>query len=245
LSCTELPLIMTKLIVRTAFITLLTCLPPLISKAQIGYDYGRYDVGFSLASNQFYGDVVTSKSTKGVNFNFNYNQGPFINYIFEAQFGKLAGGDAINDPQGRQFSADYQYYALRLQLQGGELIDYSRGGLANTLKNLYAGAGIGVIFNQISSINRYSVQIPGDYTPGLDKSSQLFIPFRIGYELKFFNREQRPDIKLDIGYQYNMVFGDELDGFRAGHLNDAYTQLTIGVKFSLGEITSYRKQINF
>jgi len=236
---------MTKLIVRTALITLLTCLTSLISKAQIGYDYGRYDVGFSVGSNQFYGDVVTAKSTKAVSFNFNYNQGPFINYIFEAQFGKLAGGDAINDPLGRQFAADYQYYALRLQLQGGELIDYSRDGLANALKNLYAGAGLGIIYNNITSINRYSVQYPGYYTPGLDKSSQVFIPFRIGYEFKFFNKYSRPDIKLDIGYQYNMVFGDELDDFKAGHLNDAYTQFTIGLKFSLGEVTSYRKQINF
>ena len=153
--------------------------------------------------------------------------------------------DAINDPLGRQFAADYQYYALRLQLQGGELIDYSRDGLANALKNLYAGAGVGIIYDNITSINRYSVQYPGYYTPGLDKASQIFIPFRIGYEFKFFNRYQRPDINLDIGYQYNMVLGDELDGFKAGHLNDAYTQFTIGVKFSLGEVTSYRKQINF
>ena len=236
---------MTKLSVRTAFLTLLTCLISLISKAQIGYDYGRYDVGFSLGFNQFYGDVVTPKSTKGVSFNFNYNQSPFVNYIFEAQFGKLAGGDAINDPLGRQFAADYQYYALRLQLQAGEIIDYSQNGLANALKNLYAGAGIGIIYDNITAINRYSVQYPGYYTPGLDKASQLFIPFRIGYELKFFNKYSRPDIKLDVAYQYNMVFGDELDGFRAGHLNDAYAQFTIGIKFSLGEVTSYRKQISF
>ena len=236
---------MTKLIVRTALLTLLTCLTSLISKAQLGYDYGRYDVGFSVGFNQFFGDVVTPKSTKAVSFNFNYNQGPFINYIFEAQFGKLAGGDAVNDPLGRQFAADYQYYALRLQLQGGEILDYSRDGLANAFKNLYVGAGVGIIYDNISSINRYSVQFPGYYTPGVDKTSQVFIPFRIGYEFKFFNRSQRPDIKLDIGYQYNKVFGDELDGFKAGHLNDAYTQFTIGVKFSLGEVTSYRKQISF
>jgi len=239
------PLIMTKLIVRTALLTLLTCLTSIISKAQIGYDYARYDVGFSLGFNQFYGDVVTAKSTKGVNFNFNYNQSPFINYIFEAQFGKLAGGDAINDPLGRQFAVDYQYYALRLQLQAGELIDYSGNELANALKNLYIGSGVGIIYSKISSINRYSVQFPGYYTPGLDKTSQIFVPVRIGYEFKIFNRYQRPDVKIDIGYQYNAVFGDELDGFRSGHLNDAYSQFVIGVKFSIGEVTSYRKQINF
>ena len=236
---------MTKLIVRTALFTLLTCLTPFLSKAQIGYDYGRYDIGFSLGFNQFYGDVVTPKSTKGVNFNFNYNQSPFLNYIVEAQFGKLEGGDAINDPLGRQFSTDYQYFALRIQLQAGEIIDYSNNGLANALKNLYVGTGVGIIYSKISSINRYSVQFPGYYTPGINKANQLFVPIRFGYEFKIFNRYQRPDIKIDIGYQYNYVFGDELDGFKGGHLNDAYAQFVIGVKFSLGEITSYRKQINY
>ena len=236
---------MTKLIVRTALLTLLTCFASLLSKAQIGHAYGKYDVGVSLGFNQFYGDVLTSKGTNGVSFNFNYNQSPFVNYIFEAQFGKLAGGDAINDPTGRQFSADYHYFALRLQLQAGEIMDYSQSGVANALKNLYVGAGVGVIYDNIASINRYSIQQPGFYTPGLNKDNEVFIPARIGYEFKLFNKYQRPDIKIDLGYQYNYVFGDELDGFRSGHLKDAYSQFTIGVKFSLGEVTSYRKQIMF
>ena len=236
---------MTKLIVRTALLTLLTCFTSLLSKAQIGYDYARYDVGASLGFNQFYGDVSTSTGTKAVSFNFNYNQSPFLNYIFEAQFGKLAGGSAVNDPLGRQFSTDYQYYAFRIQLQAGEIIDYSQSPAANALKNLYIGTGVGILYNKISSINRYSVQYLGYYTPGLDKSNEAFIPIRFGYEFKIFNQYLRPDIKIDLAYQYNVVFSDELDGFKAGHLNDAYSQFTIGVKFSLGEVTSYRKQIHY
>ncbi|MDB5141462.1 MAG: hypothetical protein JWQ66_175 [Mucilaginibacter sp.] len=236
---------MAKLVVRTTLLTLLTCFTALVSKAQIGYDYSQYDVGFSVGFNQFYGDVLTSKSTKGVNFNFNYNQTAYLNYIFELQLGKLAGGDAVNDPLGRQFSADYQYYAFRLQLQAGEIIDYSDSRLANAMKNLYVGTGIGIIFDNISSINRYSTQFPGYYTPGLNKSQETFLPVRIGYEFKIFNQYKRPDVKIDLGYQYNFVFGDELDGFKAGHLNDGYSQFTIGVKFSVGGVTSYRKQINY
>jgi hypothetical protein len=236
---------MTKLLVRTALLTTLACFSSLFSKAQIGYDYSRYDVGFSLGFNQFYGDVVTSKGTKGVSFNFNYNQSPFVNYIFEAQFGKLAGGDAVNDPLGRQFSADYQYYAFRVQLQAGELIDYSLSPAANALKNLYVGTGVGIIYDKIASINRYSIQYPGYYTPGLNKSNAAFIPARIGYEFKIFDKYQQPSIKVDLGYQYNFVFSDNLDGFNAGQLKDAYSQFIIGVKFSLGEVTSYRKPIQY
>jgi hypothetical protein len=235
---------MTKLIVRTTLLTLLTCFTALLSKAQIGYDYARFDVGFSVGFNQFYGDVATSKSTNAVSFNFNYNQTPFLNYIIEGQFGKLAGG-GTSDPLGRQFATDYQYYAFRIQLQAGEIIDYSENAFANTLKNLYVGTGIGIIYGNVSSITRYSTTIPGHYTPGENKSNQVFLPVRIGYEFKIFNQYLQPNIKIDIGYQYNNIFGDEIDGYRAGHYKDSYSQFTIGAKFSIGGVTSYHKQIDY
>src|ERR1700754_2668549 len=115
---------MTKLIIRTTFLTLLTCFTALISKAQVGYDYAQYDAGISVGFNSFYGDTETPKSSKALNLNFNYNQSPFINYIFEFQVGKLEGGDASKDLLGRQFISNYTYYALRIQVQAGEVIDY-------------------------------------------------------------------------------------------------------------------------
>lgn len=236
---------MTKFIVRTTLLILLTCFISIISKAQIGFNYAQYDLGASVGFNSFSGDVVTPKSTKSVNFNFNYNQTPYLNYIFEFQSGKLAGGDSTKDALGRQFAADYTYYAFRVQLQAGEIIDYSQSKLANAFKNLYVGAGIGIVYSNITEINRYSRLMPGYYTPGENSANQLFIPARIGYELKIYNNYQQPEFKIDVGYQYNLVFGDELDGFKAGNHNDAYSQFTIGVKYSIGGVTSYRKPINF
>jgi hypothetical protein len=236
---------MTKLIIKITLLTLLTSFISIIAKAQLGYDYAKYEFGTSVGFNTFYGDVVTPKSTKSVNFNFNYNQTPYLNYIFEAQFGKLAGGDAAKDLLGRQFAADYQYYAFRIQLQAGEIIDYSESPIANAFKNLYIGAGLGMIYNNITSINRYSILMPGFYTPGDMKSNEVFIPARIGYEFKIYNKYRRPDFKIDVGYQTNFVFGDDLDGLKGGNHNDLYTQFTIGFKFAIGGIISYRKQIDY
>jgi len=229
---------------RITLLTLFACLSAMVSKAQIGYDYSQYDLGASVGFNSFSGDTQTPQSTKAITFNFNYNQTAFVNYILEFQAGTLKGGDAAVDMLGRQFSANYTYYAFRLQLQAGELIDYSRSGAMNALKNLYVGAGVGMLYSNITSINRYSSQLAGYYTPGDDKANELFIPFRVGYELKIFTHNQQPDYKIDIGYQFNKVFGDELDGFKAGAYNDAYSQFTIGVKISIGGVTSYRKQIH-
>jgi hypothetical protein len=72
------------------------------------------------------------------------------------------------------------------------------------------------------------------------------VPIRIGYEIKLFNRYSQPSAKIDIGYNYNYVFGDNLDGFTTGAKKDVYTQFTIGVKFAIGAaLTSYRKQITY
>jgi hypothetical protein len=236
---------MAKSIVRTTLLTLVICLSAILSKAQIGYDYAKYDLGASVAFNSFYGDTQTPISTKAINFNFSYNQTAFINYIVEAQIGKLAGGDANKDLLGRQFATDYHYFAFRVQVQAGEIIDYSQSPILNAFKNLYVGTGVGTIYNNITSINRYSILMPGYYTPGDDKSQEIFIPARVGYEIKIFNKYSRPDFKIDIGYQYNFILGDDLDGFKAGYHNDSYGQFTIGAKFSIGGVTSYRKQINY
>src|SRR5579863_8227495 len=234
---------MTKSTVRITLLTLFACFAAAVSKAQIGYDYSQYDFGASIAFNSFYGDVQTPASTKSVNLNFDYNQTAFVNFIVEMQTGTLMGGNAKTDLLGRQFSANYTYYAFRIQVQAGELIDYSQNNVFNALKNLDVGAGIGMVYSNITSINRYATQFPGYYTPGPNSASELFLPARIGYELKIFNKNQRPDYKIDIGYQYNIVFGDQLDGFKAGTHNDAFSQFTIGVKISVGGVTSYRKEI--
>src|ERR1700761_3160192 len=218
---------MAKSIFRTTLKTLIICLSAILSKAQIGYDYAQYDVGASVGFNQFFGDTKTSTATKAVNFNFDYNQSAFINYIVELQIGKLAGGNAQTDLLGRQFATDYHYFAFRVQVQAGEVIDYSQSQLLNALKNLYAGVGVGTIYNKISSINRFSILDPGYFTPGEDNSQEIFIPARIGYEFKIFNSYQRPDFKVDLGYQYNFILGDELDGFKAGYHKDSYAQFTI------------------
>ena len=117
--------------------------------------------------------------------------------------------------------------------------------LANALKNLYVSTGIGYIVSHMTYINRNSILLPGYSTDGLDNSNQLFIPARIGYEFKVFNKYDQPSFKIDIGYQYNFVLGDNLDGFTAGASKDAFSQITLGFKFALGGMTSYRKQISY
>lgn len=215
-------------------------------KAQNGYGFSHYEIGAATGFNQVYGDAQTKTTTNSVHLNVTYDPTPFVNFVFEVQMGKLAGGDSLKTTTGRQFENDFTGFIFRGQLQMGEIIDYSRSPLMNALKNFYISGGVGYIVNRISQINRYSIMRPGLYTPGVNRSNEPFIPFRVGYEFKVFNKYEQPAFKVDLGYGYNFVLSDNLDGFTSGSHYDAYTQFTVGVKFAFGgDIVSYRKQINY
>ncbi|MES2426744.1 MAG: hypothetical protein V4560_07200 [Bacteroidota bacterium] len=231
-------------VIKKILVLLVICSATLSAKAQLGYDYAQYDLGIGLDLNKAYTDAQTVVGTKSAHFNFNYNVGPFLNYIVEFQTGDLKGGDT-STTTGRQFTNKFTSVIFRVQLQAGEVIDYSQSDFANAFKNLYVSSGVGFVINHITDINRYSTKIANYYTPGDDNSNQILIPVRLGYEFKLFNKYNQPGFKIDIGYQYNFIMGDGLDGFTAGAQKDSYSQYSIGVKFAVGGVTSYRKQISY
>jgi len=230
--------------IRKLLLTFGICLTVLLAKAQLGYNYAQYDLGFSAALNYAYTDAETVKGTPAVHLHFTYNQTPFLNHIAEVQVGRLAGGDSLLTLSGRQFKNSYTAVSFRTQIQAGEFLDYERSVIFNALKNVYASGGIGVIYNNMSEINRQSLYIPDFYSGGRNNSTEFFVPLKVGYEFKIFNSYDEPSVKVDLGYQYNLVLGDQIDGIKAGTRKDAYTQFVLGVKFAIGGFTSYRKQIS-
>ena len=223
------------------------CCSALISRAQIGFDFSHYEIGFAAGFNQVYGDAQTQTTTPSFHLNLTYDPTPYVNIVFEAQMGRLAGGDSLATSSGRQFTADLTALMLRGQLQMGEIVDYSRSPFNNAIKNLYVSAGLGFVVSHITSINRYSIKpVAGIYTPGVMNSQGPFIPFRLGYEFKVYNKYEQPAFKIDLGYEYNIVLSDNLDGLTSGNHFDIYSQFIIGVKFAFGgDIVSYRKQIPY
>jgi hypothetical protein len=234
---------MRNLTLKALVLTAIICFTSLISKAQIGYNYAQFDAGVAGALNQVYGDAQSITKTASERLSLNYNQTPFLNYILEGEGGKLEGGKH-SDPTNRVFSNSYAAFTFRIQVQAGELMDYSDSPFKNGLKNLYISSGIGYVVNHLTT-TRLSTIIPDYYTPGENNSNEIFIPARIGYEFKFYNQFDEPSVKIDLGYQYNFVMGDELDGFKAGKANDQFSQICLGVKFAIGSKISYRKQITY
>ncbi len=244
LNQSQVACIMIKLIYKSLFILAL-CTASVLAKAQTGYNYAQYDIGVAAGVNTaVMADVSTFRYTPSVHFNFNYNFTPYVNYVFEGQFGRLEGGDSVKSTIGRQFENHFVSVLFRGQLQAGEFLDYSTSPFMNVMKNWYVSTGIGYMVNHIvaRSADKRGYDIPGDYN-----AQSPFIPARLGYEFKIFNDYNQPSVRIDLGMQYNFVFGDNVDGYSSatGKNNDAYAQFTIGVKFALGGVTSYRKQIQY
>ena len=228
---------------KKIILTFSICLTVLFAKAQLGFNYAQYDVGAAAALNYAYTDAETVKGSPAVHLNFTYNQTPFFNFLAEVQVGRLEGGDVIKTLSSRQFKNQYTAIAFRTQIQAGEFLNYGNSAIINAFKNVYLSAGVGVLYNNMTEINRTSLYIPDFTVTGRDKSSEFFVPLKAGYEFKIFNSYDEPAIKLDLGYQYNYVIGDQLDGMNAGRRYDMYMQFVVGVKFAVGGFTSYRKAI--
>jgi len=240
-------IIMTQRFFKAAAATILISFLCLTAKAQLGFEYAQYDVGFGGAMSRVVGsDAETVKFAPTGQLNFTYNVSPFINYVVEAQGGVLKGGNAT-DKSKRVFENTFTAVMLRAQLQAGEFINYSDSRMMNGLKNFYVSSGIGFVVNKLDIDPLLRVpDETGFYTPGRNHSNQLLIPTRIGYEFKVFNKYNQPSFKIDLGYQFNYILGDGLDGFETGRSkNDVYDQFSIGVKFAIGGITSYRKSIKY
>ncbi|MBC7913038.1 MAG: hypothetical protein H7Y07_02850 [Pyrinomonadaceae bacterium] len=190
--------------------------------------YKAIDAGVGANLNTVMGDAETLKRTTGAHINFNYNLDMFTALIAEIQFGTLAGGDTYTTTTGREFSNNFKSFCVRGQMQVGKI--FYR--LPHAIQKAYLSSGIGGINNNITSINRMSFKLPGYSTAGRPKSTNFFVPLRLGYEYRIKNAYKEPILKIDLGYQHNFVLGDDIDGFTANK-KDIYSQLSLGFKIPL------------
>lgn len=222
--------------------------------AQIGYNYDQFSLGVGINSVKINGDLNKAYRQASYSANLSYHFTPFVTFSAEAQFGRLnsANADSTKTYYGEQSSNKFTTIMFNADVQLGEFINYNDDFSAipiltkilNGAKNIYIGTGAGVIFNKMDYINRQDFLDPNIILGGLDKSNELIIPVRIGYEYKIYNAYDEPQIRINLGYQINYAIGDNMDGFKMGLHNDSFSQLTLGIKVGIGGVTSYRKPIH-
>ena len=242
---------MKKLILLFAFV-----FAAFVVKAQVGYNYKEFSIGLDVSYERGYTNLARQDNHIGESINFTYNYSPFVPITAELQFGTLSGGGLTPnlDKYGRMYTNHYEGLILHSDVMLGELMNYEYSYFLNGIKNFYFGTGFGVIFNG-NTVQRYSIYAPappnpGAYKfPGSDNSINLTIPLRFGYEFKLYNEYEEPFMAIDLGYTHSLVFGEGLDGYDdpknkfKNNATDQYRQITVGVKFNFGNVTSYNKVI--
>lgn len=240
------------------------------AKAQLGYNYAQYSLGFGSSYQSAKTDVPYSASNPSLYLNASYNFTPYINFTLQYEFGTLSGGYGdyrsgkksnttdtatsnaylILDPYGRSYLNNFQSITLHADIQLGEFTDLSEDHFyTKALKNIYVGTGIGMVYNNIDStnINRISPDKTYSYG-GSNHSSNVMIPVRLGYQFKIYNAYDEPYILVDLGYHMNYVFGYGLDGYSDPLFTvrsfEKYSGFHIGVKFNFGNVISYRKALH-
>jgi len=69
-----------------------------------------------------------------------------------------------------------------------------------------------------------------NFKPGTGVLNELYVP--IGLGLKF---NVAKGVNLELGYQVNFIYSDNLDGYKFGSTNDKYSYAHIGLEFALGK----------
>lgn len=222
----------------------------LSAAAQGGYNFNSFGVGFGLSRIRPQADLINNYNDYAANVNFTYYYSPYIPVAVEFQMGRLRGGGntVAEDKDTRRFDNKYKALLLHVDYQLGEAIDYERNGFLNIIKNFYVGGGVGFMFNSVD-VNRESFIDPGYIFPGKDKSINLTVPLRIGYEFKIYDYNGFPKFNIILGYEHNVTFGEGLDGYNdpsskfKNNALDQYRQMSIGIKYNFGLESSYEKSI--
>lgn len=220
-----------------------------ISAKSQSYNYNLFGIGANVSSVFSYTDLATGKNTNAFNVTGYYNYTPYIPIGLEFQMGKLSGGGRNTDTHGREFTNSYKALILHADVYLGQLIAYDFSTPLHILKDFYVGSGIGFINNNMTDIAR--VQAGTGYVfPGNDKSTNIMVPLRVGYEFRLNNNFGEQVMGINIGYITNFTWGEGLDGYAdpsstfKNNSPDMYSQIVVGVKFNFGPTRSFYKTID-
>jgi hypothetical protein len=230
-----------------------------MAKAQSGYNYYEWGLGGGVNYARGFDDLKKQVWHPGGTLNLTYNYSPYVPIALDFHFGSLEGGGLTPDKDafGRHSKNNFLALVLRADLQLGEIIDYDNSDFLAGIKNFYLGTGIGVIHNNMAFVQRTNPPGYENHAPvgdlegfqGKNKSFNLMIPIRFGYEFKIYDDYDEVGYTITLGVQHSYAFGEGLDGYNdnpqkfKNNAPDQFVQYSIGFKYNFGNTVSYTKLV--
>ncbi len=163
-----------------------------------------------------YGAYIKDQITSGVGI-----QAAFMG-------GKLEGKDSQTDALGNSYSN----FSTKLHYSASLSANVTVGNISWKNKRSaiqpYFTAGVGTM-NYTPVITTTAGVTSNFKTDNNGSINELFLPVGVG--LKF---NVADGVSLDLGYQVNFVYSDNVDGYNYGSNNDRFSYAHLGLEFALG-----------
>ncbi|MBE7178038.1 MAG: hypothetical protein INR69_16670, partial [Mucilaginibacter polytrichastri] len=163
-----------------------------VQTASAQYNFYNVAVGVSGGITRPYSDLTQYRYGKAASLTASYFFSPFMELNAEIQLGDLAGGNRYDNRHLREFANSYKSVLFSGNLQVGEFIDYERSRFLYRIRGLYGGAGMGIIYNKMTFVQRVKPDGSGYVFPGKDEGLNFSFPLRIGYQFKIYDSYQEP-----------------------------------------------------
>lgn len=207
-----------------------------------------YTIGLSAGLTQMYtNDLREYRPLRpAAKVNFDYNLRYFVTVGLEYQYGVMETGDREAGSVSEGLGAKNRFISgnANFKVSAGQFTNSYNNVWVRTLNGLYAGAGLGVILNNMSGL---VTTLPGAQKKPVrfykNNSQAITIPLNLGWNFILPRVGKYSNLALNINYQYSYAFGDYLDGYnlilrgnaRGGEQRkDKYTFMSIGLRYTFG-----------
>ncbi len=207
--------------------------------ASAQYNYYKFSAGVGGGVNQSFADVIKHPLGRTISVAADFNINPFVSAGLEFQSGSITGGDKLTDPHLRFFKNNYSALIASGKIELAQVVDFDQSNFLYAIRGTYLGTGIGFVNNNMKDIVRIQPGT-GHVFPGVSKSMNLMVPANIGVNFDIADRYGFTRYKVNLNYQFNVTFGEGLDGYNDPPLifrnnnPDMYSFASVTVKVCFG-----------
>jgi OOP family OmpA-OmpF porin len=192
-----------------------------------------------------HGGLLTTFTVLGTNNNLDFTSpgqelgyGGYIKKQFTPAFGiqadflagKLTGQDS--HPQIGSSISEFKRFSTEVAWSGSLSANLTLGNISwrNHKSAIQPYLTVGAGYMKYTPVVTYSDGTIVNFKAGSDPALMgVFVPIGVG--LKF---DIARGVNIDLGYQVNFLFADNLDGFNYGGNNDKFSYAHIGLEFAIG-----------
>jgi OOP family OmpA-OmpF porin len=202
--------------------------------------YRTWSIGFNTGIMTTYNVFTTNDKLDFTVPNIQYGYGGYIKKQIVPAFGiqadilvgKLVGDDAQPNPTTGK--SPYSSFSTTVNYAADITGNFTVGNISwRSLKTtiqpfLTIGAGT---MNYKPTITT-TAGLVENYKPGSDVIDEIYTPLGVGIK---FNVAK--GVNVELAYQVNFVYNDNVDGYKWGNTNDKYSYGHVGLEFAIGKRT--------